>query len=359
MQNKKIDLRSDTMSEPSADMLPDLASLDYGVDVFGENEQVNLLQNYAADLFGKPAALLFPTGVMANLAALIVHTPKGQEAIVGKSSHIFAHEGGNASVLGGIPLKPVDDEGGIFDLNELAEAISDGAFFSTKTGLICLENTHNDKAGIAHKPDALQPIYQLAQQNNIPVHLDGARLLNACAKYDIAANSFANCADSIMICLNKGVGAPMGALLIGETDFIEQAKGIRKLLGGSLNQPSVMAHMALKGLQNYQAKLSVDNANAAKLVELLSPYAQFDVKPTEQGTNIVYIFLRNPAKPATEYIPEFEKYGVHLLANQIAYRAVFHSGVSAEDVEQIAQAFVEIFAVEHQGQQFVSTKEQG
>lgn len=310
--------------------------------MMGECEHTRELEACAADLFQMESALFFPSGVMANLSAVMAHVPRYQEVIVGRSSHIFAHEGGGVSILGGIPVKTIADEQGILDENELRERVGDGSFFSTKTGLICIENPHNDAAGIANRPEAFQGIVEIAASHNIPLHLDGARIFNACAKYDLAPHAYTQGISSIMFCLNKGLRAPAGAVLVGSEEFISRARCIRKLLGGGLSQPGLLSWFGLKALREGWSGLKTDNANAALLISQLSESAKFNIKPNNSSSNIVYIYLNNPQRPAHEYIPEFEARGIRLLANKVAFRAVFHSQMPEQDVDAVVRAFNEI-----------------
>lgn len=338
-----IDLRSDMMSLPADYQTRALSFSSLGVDLMGECEYTRELEAHAADLFQMESALFFPSGVMANLSAVMAHVPRYQEVIVGQSSHIFSHEGGGVSILGGIPIKTIADEKGILDLGELRERIGDGSFFSTKTGLICIENPHNDAAGITNRPEAYEGIIDIARVHNIPIHLDGARIFNACAKYDIAPHEYTQGISSIMFCLNKGLRAPAGAVLVGSTELISRAQGIRKLLGGGLSQPGVLSQFGLKALRAGWSYLKTDNTNAALLISNLRDSEKFNLKPNnDNSSNIVYIYLNNLDKPAHEYIPEFHARGIRLLANNIAFRAVFHSQMPEKDVLDVARAFNEI-----------------
>lgn len=339
---KILDLRSDMMSVPPESFAEGLALGDLGVDIFGECSHTQNLESFAADLFQKESALFFPTGVMANLCAVMAHVPKHQEVIVGKSSHIFAHEGGGVSILGGIPIKTIDDDNGMLSELELQSRVGDGSFFSTRTGLICIENPHNDAAGVAHQPSAFAGVLKIARDNGIPVHLDGARIFNACAKFEITPDAYAREVDSLMFCLNKGLRAPAGALLLGTRDFIVKAKEIRKLVGGGICQPGVISLLGLNALRKGWRHLGDDNRNSEQLIESLKGDARFSLKPTDKATNIVYVYLNNPVRPAHEYVPEFEMRGIRLLANKVAFRAVFHSQMSEADVRTVSDAFRDI-----------------
>lgn len=330
------------MSVPTDDFSANFSIADLGVDAMGECQHTRDLETYVADLFEKESALFFPTGVMANLCAVMAHTPKNQEVIVGRKSHIFAHEGGGVSILGGIPIKTIKDDTGLLDEHELSSNIGNGAFYSTKTGLICIENPHNDVAGIAHPPESLDIIDNIARENKIPLHLDGARIFNACAKFSVTPRAYASRVDSVMFCLNKGIRAPVGAVLVGANEFINQAKELRKLLGGELCQPGIISHMALNALRRGWTQLERDNDNAALLITLLNDNPNLSIEPKCKSTNIVYIYLKNTQKPAHQYTSEFEARGIKLLANDVAFRAVFHSQMSESDVVNISKAFNDI-----------------
>lgn len=341
-ESKILDLRSDMMSLPPESFAEGLDFGGLGVDIFGECFHTQNLESLAADLFQKESALFFPTGVMANLCAVMAHVPKNQEVIVGKSSHLFAHEGGGVSILGAIPIKTIDDDDGILNEVELKSRVGDGSFFSTRTGLICIENPHNDAGGVAHRPEAFAGVLKIAKDKGIPVHLDGARIFNACAKFKIMPDAYARDVDSLMFCLNKGLRAPAGAVLLGTGDFIAKAKEIRKLLGGGICQPGVVSLLGFNALRNGWQHLSDDNSNSEQLIESLKEDSRFSLKPTSGTTNIVYVYLNNPARPAHQYVPEFEARGVKLLANDVAFRVVFHSQMSQADIHLVSGAFRDI-----------------
>jgi len=315
-----------------------------GVDLMGECDITKGLEEFSADLLRMESALFFPTGVMANLCAVMSQVKPFEEVIVGRTSHIFAHEGAGVSVLGGIPIKTINDETGLLNIKELKSSIGDGQFFSTKTGLLCIENPHNDAAGIAHRPEAMEEILDIAKDYNLPVHLDGARLFNACAKYDVEPWRYTENVRSAMFCLNKGLGCPGGAILSSSRDVIEKARSIRKLLGGGICQPEILSQYGLKALKSGWEYLKQDNNNASLFISNLKDNKNFSIKPDGKETNIAYIYLKNRKKKALDYIPEFEELGIKLLANDDAFRVVFHSQMSAQQVEKVSHAFTSIIS---------------
>ena len=251
-----------------------LAQLVPGDDVFGEDRSTSALEDYTAALCGKPAALFLPSGTMANLVALLAHAQRGDEIIVGKSSHILNYELGGATVAGGLIYHAVDDSGGLPQAGEVAAAVREKDIYHASTGLVCIENTHNLVGGIACTAEQVAPIAEVARAHGLPVHLDGARIFHACAALGADVKDYARQVDSMMFCLTKGLGAPVGAMLVGGEAFIQRARKLRKMLGGGMRQPGYLTSMALLALQEERSQLVKDVAMARRLAQRLSalPY---------------------------------------------------------------------------------------
>jgi threonine aldolase len=259
-----------------------------GDDQYGEDPTVNWLEARAAALLGKEAALLVPSGTMGNLAALLTHCGRGDEAIVGDESHILWYESGGPAALGGIPLYTIaTDREGLFDLNVLDHAIRPDRPGYPPIGAVCVENTHNRCSGVVLPLSYLDAVRELAHARNVPVHMDGARIFNAAAYLGVAPAEIAARADSVQFCLSKGLGAPVGSLLAGDATFIDRARRQRKILGGAMRQAGVIAAAGLVALDTMIDRLPEDHRRARMLVEALAATPGLQVDPDAVQTNIV------------------------------------------------------------------------
>lgn len=331
-----FDLRSDTLSPQSAQMRLAAQALRVGDDVFGEDPSTRELEAEAAALFGKEAGLLLPSGTMANLVSVLTHAPRGSEVVLGALSHIFNYERGGACTLGGVIFHTVDDSDGVPAPEAVTAAVRDPDLFHARTSLVCLENTHNTAGGLAVPLEALTRTAEAARGQGLPVHLDGARIFNACARLGVAPSAFGAQADSLMFCLSKGLCAPMGAVLVGRHAFIEQARLWRKTLGGGMRQTGYIASMGLYGLREWQARAVEDNDSAERFVREMGGLDGFQARGDERRTNVVY-FRIDGVGDARALVPMLEEAGVRLLANAMGFRAVFHQGVSGNAVSQVTE----------------------
>jgi len=265
-----IDLRSDTVTKPSVAMLQAMMQAPVGDDVFNEDPTINELENYSANLFGKEKALFCPSGTMTNQIAIKVHTQPGNELICDVNSHIFNYEGGGIAFNSGVQAKLVQGNEGRLSA-ELIEPLINGDFdWLTKTSLVCLENTVNRAGGSYYGIELIKPITELCKKNNLKLHLDGARIFNALQETNESPANVGNCFDSISICLSKGLGAPVGSLLLGNSDFIKQARRTRKVFGGGMRQAGFLAAAGLFALKNNVDRLKEDHQKAKHLeTELL------------------------------------------------------------------------------------------
>ena len=334
MAAELIDLRSDTVTKPCDKMRSVMASADVGDDVYGEDPTVNLLEAYAADLLGKEAALYCPTGTQSNLVGLLAHCGRGDEYIVGDHAHTFLYEGGGAAVLGSIQPQTIPlQSDGLMDLNAIEDAIKPDDVHYARTELICLENTH----GGNYLPQAYQQdVRSICDRHKLSLHLDGARLFNACVAQDLSAAEVASPYDSVSICLSKGLGAPMGSLLVGEADLIKEARRWRKMLGGGMRQAGIVAAAGLYALKNNVQRLAEDHHNANKLATGLMNVEGALVDYTDRKTNMVQVSVDDDFRSRLQ--SHSKEQGI-VLPEGPAMRLVMHMGVSSENVEEIIKLF--------------------
>lgn len=338
-----IDLRSDTLTQPTESMRRAMAEAEVGDDVFGEDPTVRRLEALAAERVGKQAALFVASGTMANLICQMVHCRRGDEMLVGNQAHIFFYEqGGSAAVAGIHPRTLVNQPDGTLDLHDLEAAIRPDDPHFPRTRLIALENTHNRCSGTPLTEAYLQSVRHLADQYDLKIHVDGARLFNAAVALRQSAQELAKAADSVSFCLSKGLAAPVGSLVCGTVDFISQARRARKVLGGGMRQAGVLAAAGLVALTEMVDRLAEDHANARKLAERLAQLPQLDVFPEQVRTNIVYLTLRDHAADAPGLVRALSSRGVRLLATGPAtMRAVTHYHITPLDVEKAVGVFAE------------------
>lgn len=285
-----IDLRSDTVTKPSIEMMEMMMKASVGDDVFGEDPTVNQLQNYAADLFGMEAALFCPSGTMTNQIAIKAHTQPGDELICDAASHIYNYEGGGIAFNAGVQAKLLFGDRGRIKASQIETAINPNHDWLTKTSLVCLENTVNRAGGSIYQIDDIQYIKEICLKYNLGFHLDGARLFNALVVTQESPKEYGKLFDSISICLSKGLGAPVGSLLLGKKEFISKSRRIRKVFGGGMRQAGILASAGLFALQQNINRLVQDHIHASMIESTLKacPFVK-SVMPVE--TNIVIFEL--------------------------------------------------------------------
>ncbi len=331
---KLIDLRSDTVTLPTAAMRAAMAAAEVGDDVFGEDPTVNRLQAMAAERLGKEAALFAPSGTQTNLLALMAHCQRGDEYIVGQQAHTYKFEGGGAAVLGSIQPQPLDFEAdATLDLHKVALNIkADDAHFA-RTRLLCLENT---QAGRALPLDYLAQARAFVDVHGLGLHLDGARIFNAAVKQGVEAAEIARHFDTISVCLSKGLGAPVGSVLCGSRDLIREAHKWRKMLGGGMRQAGVLAAAGIHALEHHVSRLAEDHAHAARLAEGLRTIPGLAVDWHPAQTNMV--FVRMDEGPAAGLADRLRKLGV-VVGKGTSLRLVTHLNIDAADIETAIDAF--------------------
>ena len=341
-----VELRSDTFTLPTDSMRQAMASADVGDDVWDEDPTVHRLQRRAAEMVGKEASLFVPSGTMGNLCALLSHTQPGNEVIVEIDSHIFQNEVAGAAVVGGLQLRPLDTEDGRLQPSQVRAAIREPDIHEPRTGLLCIENTHNRKGGICLSPAQTAAVSEVAHEAGFPVHLDGARVFNAAVAQRIDVRELTAPVDSVMFCLSKGLSAPVGSLLAGPADFIERARRMRKMLGGGMRQAGVLAAAGLVALDEMVDRLAEDHANARRLAEGLSGLPGIDIDLNRVETNMVFGDCRPPLT-AREFIRRCGDAGVLLdQASTYRWRMVTHRGVTAEDIDYAIGAVRRAMGVE-------------
>ena len=336
-----IDLRSDTVTKPTAAMRAAMAAAEVGDDVYGEDPTVNRLECEAAEVFGKEAAIFVPTGTMGNQIAIRLHTQHGHEVICESRAHVLDWEMATMAAFSGCVPRTVAAERGILTWGLVRQAIAPKMYYRAQTGLICVENTHNMAGGTVTPLANLREIWAGAREVGLPVHLDGARIFNAAATLGVGVAELSRGFDTVMFCLSKGLGAPVGSILVGTKAAIERARVFRKALGGGMRQAGVLAAAGLIALHEMPARLGEDHANARLLAEAVAgqPGAKIDLDAVE--TNIVIFTLRNGCDAAS-FVAALKQKGV--LASAIgpyAVRFVTHYDVDRAACERAASIVAE------------------
>lgn len=330
-----IDLRSDTVTQPSKAMRQAMADAAVGDDVYGDDPSINQLEQEAAALSGKEAALFLPTGTQANLVALLTHCQRGEEYIVGQKAHNYMFEAGGAAVLGSIQPQPIDAAAdGTLPLDVVASVIKPDDIHFARTRLLCLENTHNGKV---LPLDYLHQAWAFTRKKNLALHVDGARIFNAAVAMKVPLTTLTQYCDTLTICLSKGLGAPVGSLLCGSTEYIKQARRWRKMVGGGMRQAGILAQGAIYALHHNVERLREDHDNAQWLAEQLAALG-IDVQAPGAQTNMV--FLRLPANEISQLGPWMKQRGILINAGPVT-RLVTHMNVSREDLQRVVNLWQE------------------
>ena len=336
-----VDLRSDTVTLPTPAMRRAMFEAELGDDVYGEDPTVNRLETLAAALLGKEAALFVPSGTMANLACLLTHCGRGDEAIMGHLAHTFLFEAGGSAAVGGIHPRTIPNQpDGTLELADIEAAIrSPGNEHYPCTRLVCLENTHNRCSGAVLTPAYMSQVRTLADRYGLVIHLDGARIFNAAIALGVPAATLAQDADSVSFCLSKGLGAPVGSMICGSTGFVAQARRQRKMLGGGMRQAGVLAAAGIVALEEMVDRLAEDHANARRLAEGLSRIPDIQLDVTRIQTNIVIFELGPRAPSPTDFAAGLAAQGINVGAiGGRKLRAVTHVGVDEGDIDRALAA---------------------
>ncbi|MBS1795611.1 MAG: low specificity L-threonine aldolase [Acidobacteria bacterium] len=340
-----IDLRSDTVTKPTPEMRRAMAEAEVGDDVYGEDPTVNRLQEKAAELFGKEAALFVPTGSMGNQIAVKLHTRPGDEVVIEERGHIFNYEMGLPAIAAGVMMRPVRAArgDGMLTWPEIEAALHvNQPYYACPTGLICLENTHNFGGGSVLSADETNEICENAHRLRLPVHLDGARIFNsAVAQFETVANLSMSC-DSVQFCLSKGLGAPAGSMLLGRKDFIDEARVWRKRLGGGMRQIGILAAAGLIALEESPKRLHIDHENARRLAEGVAGLKGVRVDAEKVQTNIVIFDITGTGQTSAEICAKLKEKDIHAIPFGPAIRMVTHCDVTRGDVETTLAAMKKI-----------------
>ena len=341
-----IDLRSDTVTWPTEAMREAMAKAPVGDDVYEDDPTVKELEQYAASITAKEAALFVPSGVFGNQLALFTHCPRGSEVILDDQCHIVQHESGAASIIAGVQLRTIDAHGSILSPESIEPRVRIGDdIHEPKTSLICLENAHSN--GKVFSVELMEQVRRCANRYHIPVHLDGARLFNAAVSLGVEAKELTQHVDSVMFCLSKGLCAPVGSILAGSRKFIDQARRNRKIMGGGLRQAGILAAAGLIALKEMRYRLDTDHRNAGMLEKLLSDVDKIDIAHDRRDINFVFFKNSTDAQLDTEAFVEY-MHGKNILINPCDrdgyFRLATHYWITKEHIQYIADTIKEFYA---------------
>jgi threonine aldolase len=339
-------LRSDTVTRPTAAMRGVIAEAVVGDDVFEDDPTVKELERLAAEMTGKQAGLFVPSGTMGNEIAVLAHTRRGDEAVVEADSHIYMYEAAGPAVLAGVQLAAIRGRRGVIALDDLKRAIRPtDDVHQPLTRLVCLENTHNRAGGVIYPIEAMREVRDLALEHGIKVHLDGARIFNASVASGRDAREYCALVDSVMFCLSKGLGAPIGSMVVGDADFILSARRYRKMLGGGMRQVGIIAAAGLYALRTNVARLQEDHVRARRLAEAVALIRGLAVDLGTVETNIVVIDVAGTGLGVDDCMARLEKQGVLIAGfGRARMRAVAHLDIDDADVDRAIAAFEKAFA---------------
>jgi threonine aldolase len=339
--SRAVDLRSDTLTQPTPAMREAMAAAEVGDDVFGEDPTVRALETETAALLGKEEAVFTVSGTMANGLAVRSHTEPGDEILIEANAHIYYYEGGGPAALSGVMCRCLQGERGVFSAADVESALRPSDSHFPRTRLVCVENTHNRGGGKIWPLERIEEIAGAARLHGLQMHLDGARLWNAAVASGIAERQWAAPFDTVSVCFSKGLGAPVGSALAGPKALVARARRFRKMFGGGMRQAGIIAAGALFALRNHRARLAEDHANARALAEGISRCKGVEVAPAEVETNMVR--FRVPGMPAQQVVDRLRACGVlALAADRLTIRAVTSLMVSAEDIGVAVKAIAKV-----------------
>ncbi len=343
-----IDLRSDTVTRPSPAMRRAMAEAEVGDDVFLEDPTLNKLQDRAAAVFGREAALFVPSGSMGNLTCVMAQTRPGQEVICETNGHIYNYEMGALSALAGVLPRVINGQDGVLTWNAIAPAIRPKVYYRPQTSLICLENTVNMAGGAVYRTSIVEEICDRAHEQGIHVHLDGARVFNAATYLNEGVASMTAKFDSVQFCLSKGLGAPVGSMIVGSRDFIESCRPIRKMLGGGMRQAGVLAAAGLVALEDGPKRLQVDHDNAQVLARELAGTPGIALDSSKVQTNIVIFSVKPSGLSSADFLARIASRGVLAVpVDAERVRMVTHLDVTRADIEKAAEIVASVTEKTH------------
>lgn len=330
-----IDLRSDTVTLPTDSMRKAMAEAVVGDDVFEEDPSINELESLTAQMLHKEAALFTSSGTMGNLVSLLTHTHslRASEVIAEASSHIFLNEVAGAATLGGIQIRPIIGHKGIMDISDIRAAVREDNIHCPITSLICVENTHNEAGGVIQPLSYLEQLRELADEKSLPIHMDGARVFNAAVGLSVDVKEISKYADTLSVCISKGLSAPVGAVICGSYEFIKLARRYRKMLGGGMRQAGILAAAGTDALTNMVNRLAEDNENARILADGLSKANHIYIDLTTVQTNIVRYKLTKDGVGAS-FQKAMKEHQFLFNGNDNGGRIVTHYGITREDINE-------------------------
>jgi threonine aldolase len=343
MQRPIIDLRSDTVTKPTPGMRKAMAEAEVGDDVFGDDPTVKALEQRAAELLGKEAAVFVPSGTMANQIGVGVSTQPGDEVLCSATSHVYVWEAGGIARLSGVTARAFEGDNGLLSLDDIRDAIRPDDAHYVRTRLVCLENTHNRGGGRVHPIESIVEIRRWAREHNLAMHLDGARLMNAVVATGRSAREWAQSFDTVSVCFSKGLGAPVGSALAGSGETIRKARRLRKLFGGGMRQAGIIAAAALYALEHHVDRLKDDHAHARILAGAFEQTEGFALESGPVETNLVWIVVGRSLGTAAEVAAYLRSRGIliSVLGPQVL-RACTHLDLSRDQVESAAEVIRQI-----------------
>jgi threonine aldolase len=337
MTQRPIDLRSDTVTRPTPAMYAAMTAAPVGDDVYGEDPSVNLLQEEMAALFGMEAGLFVPTGVLSNQLAIKAWTKPGDEVILEQESHIFNYETGAPAMMSAVQLRTVIGEEGVMKPGDIVDALRPPDYYYPLSALVCIENTHNRCGGTLYPVEAMRELYGVCNSRGIPLHLDGARIWNAHAASGTPLSDYGAAVDSISICFSKGLGAPVGSMLLGPRDFIVRAHKYRKIFGGGMRQAGVLAAAALHAVREHLPLLAKDHERAESFADALASCSKAVIDRRRVQTNMVLLDFTNSDMKADRAQELLKERGVLIgMGMGASLRAVFHIDLNDDDVARAA-----------------------
>jgi threonine aldolase len=338
------DLRSDTVTKPTAAMREAMARAEVGDDVYGEDPAVNALQERVAALFGKEAGLFVPSGSLSNQLAIKTHTEPGNEVICEAGAHVFYFETGAPAFISQVQMRTLQGEHGVLGAAQVSDAIRSSEYYYPRTALVCIENTHNKAGGRVFPLDAMRALRALTTERGIGLHLDGARIWNAHAATGVSFADYGAQADSVSVCFSKGLGAPVGSMLLGTRAFINRAHKFRKILGGGMRQAGILAAAASHALDHHLPLLADDHANARRFAAALTGRIAFRIDPAGVESNMVLLDFTSSPTTAAEALQRLAERGILAgMSDARTVRVVFHLDVSAADTDAVISIVQELF----------------
>lgn len=338
----RVDLRSDTVSLPSPEMRRAIYEAELGDDVYGDDPSVNELEEKSAAMLGKEAGLFVTSGTQGNLVSMLAHCDRGEQVVVGDRSHIFTNEAGGASVLGSLFLYPIKtDRFGFLEPDDIRAATNPTDYHKPPTKLLCIENTHNQASGQPLTAEQTQAMADAAREGGMAVHIDGARIFNAAVSLGVDVAELCEPADSATFCLSKGLSCPVGSVVVGSEEFIDNARRYRKMLGAGMRQVGVIAAAGTYALDNMIDRLAEDHENAKKLADGLAEIDGISVDPENIHSNIVYFNI--PPGSGQSIAANLKERGILVNAGDPVMRMVTHYGISSEDIDYTLVAIQEHF----------------